>query len=173
MPLRPFFAFAVVLCGACARVPLAAAPLPITGPGAPAWERLRHELPGAWSMPGKNGPFVVSYKLISGGSALVEEWGAGTPHETETVFYPDHSDLLLTHYCAQGNQPRLRVAEVSGDAVVFRFVDVTNRAPDQSMLVERTLRFAGDSFDDTEVYRAPDGTNETTTYRFTRLTPAQ
>jgi hypothetical protein len=41
------------------------------------------------------------------------------------------------------------------------------------MLVERTLRFAGDSFDDTEVYRAPDGTNETTTYRFTRLRPAQ
>jgi hypothetical protein len=54
-------------------------------------------------------------------------------------------------------------------AVVFRFVDVTNRGPDQSMLIERTLRLAGDSFDDTEVYQAPDGTKETTTNRFTRV----
>jgi hypothetical protein len=117
----------------------------------------------------KGGAFVVSYTLISGGTVLVEEWGAGTPSETETVFHPDHADLLLTHYCAQGNQPRLRVAEVTGDAIVFRFVDVTNRGPDQSMLVERTLRFAGGALEDTEVYQAPDGTKETTTNRFTRV----
>jgi hypothetical protein len=119
----------------------------------------------------KGGTFVVSYKLISRGTVLVEEWGPGTPSETETVFHPDHADLLLTHYCAQGNQPRLRAAEVTADAVVFRFVDVTNRGADQSMLVERTLRFAGDSFEDTEVYQAPDGTKETTTNRFTRVGP--
>jgi hypothetical protein len=123
-------------------------------------------------MPTKSGSFVVRYKLISGDTALVEEWGPGTPHETETVFYPDHADLLLTHYCAQGNQPRLRVATASSDAVVFRFVDVTNKAADQSMLVERTLRFAGDTFDDTEIYRGPDGKDETTTYHFTRTAVA-
>jgi hypothetical protein len=138
--------------------------------GVQAWERLKHVLPGSWSMPSsKGGTFVVSYKLVSGGSVLVEEWGPGTPSETETVFHPDHADLLLTHYCAQGNQPRLRVAEVTGDAVMFRFVDVTNRGPDQSMLVERTLRFADGAFDDTEVYEGPDGTKETTTNRFTRV----
>jgi hypothetical protein len=157
-----------LLC-ACARVPASApAPSPESGLGAVAWDRLKAALPGSWSMPGKAGPFVVSYRLISGGSVLVEEWGPGTPHETETVFHPDHADLLLTHYCAQGNQPRLRVAEVTADTVVFRFVDVTNRGPDQSMLVERTLRLGGEWFDDTEVYVAPDGTRETTTYRFTR-----
>ena len=121
-------------------------------------------------MPAKSGAFVVSYKLISGDSALVEEWGRGTSHETETVFHPDHAELLLTHYCAQGNQPRLRVAELTHDTVVFRFVDVTNRLPDQSLLVERRLRFAGDDLEDTETYRAPDGKNETTTSRFTRVT---
>jgi hypothetical protein len=141
---------------------------PSSGPGAAAWERLKSALPGSWIMPGKSGPFVVSYRLVSGGSALVEEWGAGTQHETLTVFYPDHADLLLTHYCAQRNQPRLRVAEASADTVVFRFVDVTNRQPGQDMLVERTLRLGPDSFDDTEVYRGDDGHDETTTYHFTR-----
>lgn len=172
MNLRSLAALLVLASSACARVAPAPAPAPVatTGTGVAAWERLKHALPGSWSMPSsKGGTFVVSYKLISGGTVLVEEWGAGTPSETETVFHPDHAELLLTHYCAQGNQPRLRVAEVTADAVVFRFVDVTNRGPDQSMLVERTLRVAGDSFEDTEVYRAPDGTKETTTNRFTRV----
>jgi hypothetical protein len=146
----------------------APAPAPPSDLGARAWTRLTQALPGAWTLPAKNGVFTVSYKLISGDSALVEEWGRGTPNETETVFYPDHDDLLLTHFCAQGNQPRLRVVEITGDAIVFRFVDVTNRLPGKSMLVERTLHFGGDSFDDTEVYRGPDGTNETTAYHFTR-----
>jgi hypothetical protein len=172
MSLRTLAALLVLASSAaCARVPPAPAPAATTtGPGVAAWERLKHALPGSWSMPSsKGGTFVVSYKLISGGTVLVEEWGAGTPNETETVFHPDHAELLLTHYCAQGNQPRLRVAAITGDAVVFRFVDVTNRGPDQSMLVERTLRLAGDTFEDTEVYSAPDGTKETTTNRFTRV----
>ncbi|HEY6464146.1 MAG TPA: hypothetical protein VIY73_28450, partial [Polyangiaceae bacterium] len=147
----------------------AAAPAaPASGLGPVAWERLTRALPGSWSMPGKSGPFVVSYKVISGQSALVEEWGVGTKSETETVFAPDHAELLLTHYCAQGNQPRLRVTDVSPEAIVFRFVDVTNRMPDQDMLVERTLRIARDSFDDTEVYRTADGHDAATTYHFTR-----
>jgi hypothetical protein len=140
----------------------------VAGLGAPAWALIKQRLLGRWVLPGKNGVFVVSYKLISGESALVEEWGAGTPHETETIFFPDLADLLLTHYCAQGNQPRLRVTEVSSESVVFKFVDVTNHLPEQSMLVERRLHFANDAFDDTEIYRAPDGSNETTTYHFSR-----
>jgi hypothetical protein len=172
MHLRAIAAVLALVVAACSRAPPgpAAAPAHAAGLGVPAWERMKRVLPGSWSMPSsKGGTFVVSYKLISAGTVLVEEWGAGTPSETETVFHPDHGDLVLTHYCAQGDQPRLRVAEVSGDALVFRFVDITNRGPDQSMLVERTLRFADDSFEDTEVYQAPDGTRETTTNRFTRV----
>jgi hypothetical protein len=169
MPYR-FGLLLLAVLHACTSAAPHSAPPPTTALGAPAWGLLKRELPGTWTTPTKSGGFSVAYKLISGESALVEEWGPGTPHETETVFYPDHADLLLTHYCAQGNQPRLRVAEVTSDAVVFRFVDVTNRAPDQSMLVERRLRFGVDAFDDVEVYRAPDGSNETTTTHFTRAT---
>jgi pimeloyl-ACP methyl ester carboxylesterase len=117
-------------------------------------------------------PFVVSYRLISGESALVEDWEAGTPHETETVFHPDHADLLLVHYCAQGNQPRLRATSATADSVTFSFVDATNRDPSQAVLVDRTLVFTGDTLDDTEAYRQPDGHVETTTYHFTRAPSA-
>lgn len=112
---------------------------------------------------------TVTWQLISGGSALVEHWAAGTPNETETIVHPDHGDLMLTHYCAQGNQPRLRVASVTPEAVVFRFADVTNREPDQDVLVEQTLSSsASGTLDDTEVYARPDGTYDRTTYHFTK-----
>jgi hypothetical protein len=156
----------------CAHVEPAAPSSPAAGTA--AWARLKAALPGTWTLAANEQapPFIVSYKLISAGSALVEHWGAGTSHETETVFYPDHADLWLTHYCAQGNQPRLRVTDATADAIVFRFVDVTNREPDQAMLVEQTLRFAPDgSLEDTERYRAADGSDDTTTYRFTRVVP--
>ena len=157
-----------LLLAACAAAPTRA-PVALTAPSvAPgAWDRLTHALLGTWTMATKSGaPFIVSYKLISNGSALVEDWGVGSSHETESVFHPDHVDIVLTHYCAQGNQPRLRAVRATGDTFVFRVVDVTNRASDQAMLVERTLRFSPGAFEDTEVYRQPDGKDEVTTYRF-------
>jgi hypothetical protein len=58
---------------------------------------------------------------------------------------------------------------VTADAVVFRIVDVTNRQPDQVMLVEQTVRLTGDdALEDTEVYLSPDGSYDTTTYRLER-----
>src|SRR5262249_31971808 len=90
---------------------------------AAAWERLTKALPGTWSMATSSGrDFHVAYKLISNASAIVEDWGVGSDHETETVFYPDHRDILLTHYCAQGNQPRLRAVEATPASIAFKFV---------------------------------------------------
>jgi hypothetical protein len=106
-------------------------------------------------------------------SALVETWGVGSGRETMTVFHPDHADLVLTHYCAQGNQPRLRAVTASADTVVFRFADATNLSPGQAVLVERTLRFSPDAFDDTEVYKGADGAPESSTYHFTRAAQGQ
>jgi hypothetical protein len=58
--------------------------------------------------------------------------------------------------------------EATDDGILFRFVDVTNRRPDQGMLVERRLRFGKDAFEDTETYATPEGKDDVTTYRFTR-----
>lgn len=119
-------------------------------------------------MASPKGPFVVSYRLISNGSAIVETWGVGSGRETMTVFHRDHDEARLTHYCAQGNQPRLRAVSATADTVVFRFVDATNVGPDQGVLVERTLRFGDGVLDDTEIYREPDGKRDETTYHFRR-----
>jgi hypothetical protein len=160
--------FALVVLTACTTTPPS---LPSID-GAAAWSQLARSLPGTWRLVPTVGstrsPFVVRYRLISNASALVEEWGFGGSRETETVFYPDHADVMLTHFCAQGNQPRLRAIERTADTVRFRFVDVTNRAADQDMLVDRTLHVLPGTLEITEVYRTTSGADDITRYRFDR-----
>jgi hypothetical protein len=135
----------------------------------PAWERLTHDLPGRWRAKTPRGSTVdVSYALVSNGSALVETYGVGGSHETVTVFFRDHGDLWLTHYCAQGNVPRLRAVTAAPDDVLLRFVDATNVSPDQGVMTERRLHLSGSAFDLTETYRQPSGPPEVTTLHFER-----
>jgi hypothetical protein len=77
---------------------------------------------------GKDGPdFHVQYKVTAGGSAVVETISPGTEHEMISVIHPDGTDLLLTHYCHLGNQPRMRASgQGEGSKVEFKFVGVTN-----------------------------------------------
>ena len=39
---------------------------------------------------------------------MVETVFPGSPHEMVTVYHADGPDLVLTHYCMEGNQPRMR-----------------------------------------------------------------
>jgi hypothetical protein len=169
----PALTFAA-LSSACVHASMTTGKAP-SAVGATAWEALKRDLPGTWEMKGKKEPFVVTYKLVSAGSALVETWGAGGAHETLTVLHPDHTELLLVHYCAQGNQPRLRAVESGPDGVSFRYVDATNIMPGQGVLTERRLRISagGDELEHTEVYRQPQGGDETTVYRLRRVPSPQ
>lgn len=49
----------------------------------------------------------VTYKVTSGGSAVVETLFPGTEHEMVTVYYLEGEQLALTHYCVVGNQPHM------------------------------------------------------------------
>ena len=58
----------------------------------------------------KRGALVSRYVLTGGGTALVDTLFPGAPHEMTTVYHRDGADLALTHYCAGGNQPRMRAS---------------------------------------------------------------
>jgi len=58
------------------------------------------------------------------------------------VFHPDGGRFLATHYCAQGNQPRLQLRIDAHDTMVFEFLDATNlRSASDSHLVRLTFRW--------------------------------
>lgn len=90
-------------------------------------------LPGTWEGKGPNGqPLQVMFKVTAGGSAVLSEIDV-PDHDMVSMIHMDGPDrLLLTHYCAAGNQPRMQ-ASVSpdGKVITFHFVDATNLSSSQ------------------------------------------
>lgn len=83
-------------------------------------------LVGEWHEVGKaEKGTVVSYELVAGGSAIVEHMDAGTEHSMVTVYNPDGTKVMMTHYCAEGNQPRMR-GEGDAKSINFTMFDITN-----------------------------------------------
>jgi len=79
-------------------------------------------LAGDWTRNGGDGSVAVTYRVTAGGTAVLETLLPGTPHEMVTVYTVDKGELVLTHYCAQGNQPHMKAAQ-GGDAntIAFKF----------------------------------------------------
>jgi hypothetical protein len=72
-------------------------------------------------------PHRVSYKLTANGTVLVETWTMSPTRESMTIYALDGDRLLATHYCPQGNQPRLALVEKDGSGKYrFKFLDGTN-----------------------------------------------
>lgn len=111
-------------------------------PTNPTFESLK-KLEGRWT--GKAGD--VTYELVSGGTALMETISMGKAGGMVTMYTPEGDGVLMTHYCAIGNQPRMRAGapDPKTGEIVFTFVDVSNkRSPDESVMDGLTLKPAGD-----------------------------
>ncbi|MBL0928465.1 MAG: hypothetical protein IBJ11_12580 [Phycisphaerales bacterium] len=103
-------------------------------------------LAGEWEVLDESGKPITAavFAVTSGGSAVREIMFPGSPHEMTNLYHLDGPDLVMTHYCAVGNQPRMRAAESrqtpEGRVIPFRFDSVTNWAgPDQHYMGEMTL----------------------------------
>jgi hypothetical protein len=77
----------------------------------------------------KKGDLVARYALTAAGSAVVETVFPGSTHEMVTVYHADGPDLVLTHYCMEGNQPRMRARNPKGPRFDFAFDGGTNIDP--------------------------------------------
>ncbi len=92
----------------------------------------------------KKGDLVARYQVTAGGSAVVETVFPGTPHEMVTVYHAEGEDVVLTHYCLEGNQPRMRAQGGAGERVEFAFAGGANIDPATSRhMHSATFRFLG------------------------------
>lgn len=108
------------------------------------------KLEGTWTTDGPDGKQVVAsiYKVTAGGSAVREIMFPGSAHEMTNMYHLDrigkdgaHEVLVVTHYCAAGNQPRMQCVKESAPGVFpFEFRDVTNlRTKDEGYMGGLTL----------------------------------
>lgn len=127
-----------------------------------AWSKLVAMLPGRWEVPLKSGKsLIVEYRATSRGSVLVETWAPGTRAETLSTLHRDHDRVLLTHYCGQGNQPRLALDSVEGNRLRFRQIDVTDLDPDESALSELVLTLEPGTRSRNETYASAEKSDST------------
>ena len=77
-------------------------------------------LEGSWFRADAAGEPQLEYMLTAGGSAVVETVFPGQQMEMVSVYTLDSGRLVMTHYCAMGNQPFM-VATDDGTDDVIRF----------------------------------------------------
>lgn len=125
-------------------------------------------LAGQWEAKDEKGnPAITTFKLVSGGSAVMEEM----PHDSMvTMYHMDNERLLMTHYCSAMNQPRMQ-AEISpdGKTIVFNFVDATNVAkPTDGHMHKMTLTILDQNHFSEKWVFSGGGKEDTKTLQYTR-----
>ena len=93
--------------------PEAKQPQPPTNAGLETMKKLA----GTWLVADKDGKptdqVASVIKVTAGGSAVQETMFPGQPHEMVSIYTADGPDLVMTHYCMLGNQPRMKAAAKS------------------------------------------------------------
>ena len=74
---------------------------------------------GTTKMEGKDEPATVTYELTSGGTAIAEKLMPGTPHEMLTVYANQGEKVEVTHFCAIGNQPQMKLKSAKNGVYDF------------------------------------------------------
>ena len=118
-------------------------------PKHPALEQLK-KLSGEWvalDAEGKPTAQVVTvFRVTAAGSAVHETLFPGQPHEMVSLYTRDGADLIMTHFCALGNQPRMKADPKSPtNQIVFKFAGGTNLDPAKDKhMHEGTITFVDD-----------------------------
>jgi len=92
------------------------------------------KLAGTWLLADQDGKpteqVASIIKVTAGGSAVHETLFPGQPHEMISVYTVDGGDLIMTHYCVLGNQPRMKADRKSpANQIVWRFAGGSNLDP--------------------------------------------
>jgi hypothetical protein len=120
-----FALVAAALAASAGARPSASAPAAV--PAEEAFAQLS-KLVGRWRPADRaDGSLSIRFYLTAAGTVLVESWerANGEPHSL-TLYHRDGPSLIATHYCPQGNQPRLALAGRDALGLHFTFRDATD-----------------------------------------------
>jgi hypothetical protein len=130
MKLKTLAAFILLLSAAMA---LASEPNAVT-----TFEKMK-QYAGKWQVIWEGKPMTTTMAVISEGSALMQ---SEEQENMVSMFHLDGPRLMLTHYCAAKNQPRLVGTPRPDGSIEFKFLDATNLTdPDTGHMHRMILTF--------------------------------
>jgi hypothetical protein len=107
---------------------------PAKSEAATAFDKLK-QLDGTWTggvgQPDGDAAKVI-YKVTAGGSVVMETLFPGTDHEMISMYHLEQGELIATHYCAMGNQPRMKLSKATPTEFTFDFVGGVGIDPEKS-----------------------------------------
>jgi len=115
----------------------------------PGFEKIK-KLVGTWVEADKDGKptdkVASVVKLTAGGSAIQDTQFPGQPMEMVSVYHMDKDDLIMTHYCVLGNQPRMKAdPKAPANQIKWVFAGGTNLDPTKDMHMHgATVTFVDD-----------------------------
>jgi hypothetical protein len=84
------------------------------------------------------------FRVTAGGSVLIETMMPGTKMEMINMYTRDGDDIFLVHYCAIGNQPRMKLVSHDNGVLKFEVVSVGNlKSEDAPYMSGLELTIAG------------------------------
>lgn len=104
-------------------------------------------LVGDWQSAGPDGQARLALRthMVAAGTAVCETMFPGSPHEMVNMYHLDGDALVMTHYCASGNQPRLEATHTDGNSVELTMRDITNRlSPSEGYMGYLKITFVDD-----------------------------
>ncbi len=125
-----------------------------------SFEKLK-SLQGNWTGKAMGHDLQVSFKVTSGGSAIMSEING--LENMISMLHLDGDRLMLTHYCAAGNQPRMvGTASPDGKTFTFNFLDATNVLSAQPGHMQRLTLTLVDADHHTELweFKGADGSTQ-------------
>jgi hypothetical protein len=138
----------------------------------PAFDQLK-ALAGEWE--GHNSPGMtvhLTYTVVSNGSVVMENLQHSKQDEMITMYSLDQDRLIVTHYCAAGNQPTLQTAPspAANGKYDFTFVRAAGlKSPGEGHMVALSLILT-DKDHLTQVWTYEDhGKSSTDTFNYTRI----
>jgi hypothetical protein len=138
----------------------------------PAFDQLK-SLAGEWEGKNSSGNSAkVFYSVVSNGSVVMEHMAPKTDYEMVTMYSLDGDRIVVTHYCAAGNQPTMQTAPspAANGKYDFSFVRVSGtKTPDEGHMSALTLTIA-DKDHMTQAWTYDDhGKTMVDTFTYTRV----
>jgi hypothetical protein len=125
-------------------------------------------LTGEWQV-AEHASLRIVFEPTAGGSVVIERWMRGERMHSLTIYHLDGERLIATHYCPQGNQPRLAATASDNGEIRFTFLDATGLDPNESYQHDLSLeRNADGTVSRAETYWGPNGAGEESTLTLMR-----
>lgn len=125
-------------------------------------------LTGEWQVQ-EHATLRIVFEPTAGGSVIIERWMRGERMHSLTIYHLDGERLVATHYCPQGNQPRLVATDSDNGEIRFTFMDATGLDPNESYQHDLSLeRNADGTVSRAETYWGPNGAGEESTLTLMR-----